>query len=175
MSVNMPSLKELMIDVSRRRSCINRLDRPDFKDLVLKVFHQEVEEFRLSHAIRCAVGVRVGDVVDDVGPHAPVQAHELDDRDELAKGVAALAVEADHPYDAWKQLQGEEAAAAGLPRAMGVGDVLADEQNALLLLNYWGFDPAAWFDPEASKNPFAREGAPEAAQESTRETAEQVV
>ena len=86
-----------------------------------------------------------------------------------------LAVEADHPYDAWKQLQGEEAAAAGLPRAMGVGDVLADEQNALLLLNYWGFDPAAWFDPEASKNPFAREGAPEVAEESTRETAEQVV
>lgn len=57
-------------------------------------------------------------------------------------------IEADHPYDAWKRLQAEEPESATLPRPLGVGDVLVDPEDHVMLLNYWGFDPAAWFEPE---------------------------
>ncbi len=57
-------------------------------------------------------------------------------------------IEAEHPYEAWKRLQGERAAAAGITRELGVGDVLLPDDGRPLLLNYWGFDPADWSDVE---------------------------
>lgn len=62
-------------------------------------------------------------------------------------------IDAGHAYDAWKRLQAEEPESAALPRPLGVGDVLVDSEDRPMLLNYWGFDAAAWLEPEAPAHP----------------------
>ncbi|MDA1312656.1 MAG: hypothetical protein O2968_04905 [Acidobacteria bacterium] len=54
----------------------------------------------------------------------------------------AREIEALGPYGAWKQLREETEESA--QRAFGVGDAIESEESALSVLNYWGFDEAAW-------------------------------
>lgn len=61
----------------------------------------------------------------------------------------AGSIEAEHPYDAWKRLQAEEPESAAIRRPLGVGDVLVDSDDRPMLLNYWGFDSAAWLEHDA--------------------------
>jgi hypothetical protein len=57
-------------------------------------------------------------------------------------------VEAAGPYGAWKQLQ--EGAEGRALRQFGVGDAIESEEGDLIVLNYWGFDDAAWCVAEAA-------------------------
>ena len=56
-------------------------------------------------------------------------------------------VEAPGPYGVWKMLR--EETEAGARREFGVGDAIESEESDLIVLNYWGFDEAAWRLPES--------------------------
>lgn len=67
----------------------------------------------------------------------------------------AGAIEAAHPYAAWKTLHEAgsepahpEVAAEPTPPPLGIGDVLVPDDGPPLLLNYWGFDAAQWRETE---------------------------
>jgi hypothetical protein len=55
-------------------------------------------------------------------------------------------IEAPGPYGVWKQLREQTGDRAS--REFGVGDAVETEGSDLIVLNYWGFDEAAWRLPE---------------------------
>ncbi len=59
-------------------------------------------------------------------------------------------IEAPSPYSAWQKLRGEESARHAF-RPLGVGDVLESDRAALVVCNFWGFDPAEWQIPQAEE------------------------
>ena len=75
-------------------------------------------------------------------------------------------IEAPHEYAVWRMLQGQDSAqhlvSGGVPRPMGVGDVLEVEGSKPRVCRFAGFDDAAWFVFEPRAKKAAEEGAPAA-------------
>lgn len=61
-------------------------------------------------------------------------------------------VKASSPYEVWERLreQSSENSAVGV-RPLAVGDALESE-GRLAVCNYWGFDPAEWWEPRKAKS-----------------------
>ncbi len=81
-------------------------------------------------------------------------------------------IESPGPYELWRSLlEQHQTGAAGAGRPLGTGDALCTDDDTLLLCNYWGFDPAEWWDAKsvtqiAKERPETRELADSAALQS---------
>lgn len=61
-------------------------------------------------------------------------------------------VEAQTPYELWQKLH-EQAQTEGDSRAVQVGDAVSADGGALLVCNFWGFDPAEWRQTQSEETP----------------------
>ena len=61
-------------------------------------------------------------------------------------------IESSGPYDLWRSLREQhQTGVPGTVRPVGTGDALSTDDNTLLLCNYWGFEPAEWWESEFSR------------------------